>query len=112
MIVTHHVLKVACDNPECCAKDNLIAKGDRWVMADETTAKNYSQARMTMIRAGWKIRKNKALCPACVGAGKRMSDLNDRRKKPIAAPIENQPEGSTGSPVSTDGGLHATGVQE
>lgn len=65
-------LTVECDNLQC------VGKGSPPSMV---SAKNFSQARMKLIRAGWKIRKNKALCSLCVSAGLRMSSLIPRKPK-------------------------------
>lgn len=96
-----YVMHVSCDAPECCAKSNLTAKGSKWIRSDEARAKNYAQARMQLVRDGWKIRKNKAICPVCISAGLRMRDLDPRRKKPIAKETTDpQGPGATESPAS------------
>jgi hypothetical protein len=102
-------LIVSCDVPVCNAKMNLIAKGNRWVRGEEATAKNFSQARMQLIRDGWKIRKNKVICPDCISAGVRVRDLDPRRKKRVE---ENSsgPESPTTNPVSANGGTDTPGV--
>lgn len=108
-VIGTYLMIVSCDAPVCCSKSNLNAKGDKWVRSDESRAKNSAQARMQLIRDGWKIRKNKCICPACVSAGVRMRDLNPRRKK-RAEENSTGPESPATNPVSANGGTDTPGV--
>lgn len=98
MISGEYVMVAKCDNPACAVAGEI-----------RSPAPNSGQARLNAIRAGWKIRKKKAICPACVKLGFRMRDFNYRKAKTVHVE-EIVPGSKTGDSLPPDVGSDAAGV--